>query len=182
MNVSKKQPIAQIGNRPPTRITRLSNGDVLEEQIPASPSRKIVTPAGTVTSVPIVTGRVLVDGPGNVYWGVKIAEKLTKGYLLYSECPYANGTLPTPAGVKPCKGTHPAKAGVFWNLNPRNPAYYVEPEACPHIEEIIARRQEKHAAHEAEFSQQFKSAPERYYELEERKAQEKLAAAEAAGK
>lgn len=191
-----RQPVAQLNRKPPVRRLMQADGTVIEEKVPALPSRKIVTPSGGVVYVPYVTGRTLGGhndtSEGSSYWRQKWAEKKAKGNLLYAECPYANGSMPTPDGVEPCKGKHPmeqqvvnelydhrkpisqrnqpmrtvvlSERGAFWKLNPNAPRYYVEDECCPHMEAIIAARKEKQAKRQAEYAAAFKKPDQVYYE------------------
>jgi hypothetical protein len=200
MEYSKKSPVAKITQLPPVRRFMDNEGVIREEKVPATPhTRKMVTPQGNVVRVPLATGRTIGDEVANLYKAQKLPEKLKKGFLLYSECPYANGSM---EGQKPCKGIHPMEQqvanldfngrlppgpgnspmvtvrlntpGAFWKLNETNPKGFVEEKCCPHIEEIIQARQAMQRQKNAEFAEQFKTSADRVWEMEEKRAQAKL--------
>jgi hypothetical protein len=175
---SQKTPVATITRSPPERRAVLADGTVIREKIPAIPyARKMVTPSGNVVMVPLATGRTIGPGPGNPYGAQILPEKLRAGNLLYSECPYANGSLPPSREHAPCEGTSDERPGVFWKRHPRNPHALVEDRCCPHVQAIIERRSAQHIERQREFAEQFKTSADRLYELELGKAQQRVAAA-----
>lgn len=178
MNISRKSPIATIGQKPPVRRLHRPDGTIVDEKIPATPyARKFVTPSGNVVRVPLATGRTLGQNPAeNPYGMIKMAEKFRKGFLLYAECPYATNRLQTPDGVTPCAGTNPGTPGAFWRRHEGNPNAFVEDECCEHIEQIIAERQEIHSVKQHEISESFKTPEMRLVEAMHAERQDKLQA------
>lgn len=204
MKLSRHSRIANLSKDAPVRRTMLPDGTILEEKVPSLPSRKLVGPDGNVREWTYVTGRTLGghDDPDNAYGRQKLAEKRARGNLLYSECPYANGSLPTPDGVEPCKGIHPLEQevvnegynwrkppgpgnmptktvrlnerGAFWKLDPKQPRRYIE-TCCPHMEAIIAARKARHNEKQAEFAKAFEKPDEKLYRALVAKASEAAA-------
>jgi hypothetical protein len=179
MNFGKNAPCANARRGNAVRKTVVGKdeyGDeiVLTEKVPHAISRKFVSPSGNVSDEVLSTARAITeDDPDNRYGVPKIRRLKAKGWVLYAECPYANGwMIPKDGRVKPCKGTNPAHPGAFWKKleNGR----YDESTCCEHVEALIKRRQELQRKHTEEFENQNKSDMRRLIEIEERKIFEKM--------
>lgn len=192
LNTSRPSPIAHIGAGSPVRRTARDDGTILTEKIPPQPyTRKMVSPSGNVSEIPMATGRTIGAGPNNQYGPQHMAKKKGQGFLLYSECPYATGWLPTPKGVKPCKGIHPIEdivpnpdfnpmrppladnmttmtirsntPGAYWRR--ANRLSYIEADCCEHMEPIIAARMAAQSEQQREFAAQNQTPGDRLHEL-----------------
>ena len=140
MDLSKAEPVAIIRKTPPTRRTVKADGSIVAEKLSPNPySAKMVTPVGNVTQVPMTTGRALaVDDVDNRYWGTKEREKLAAGFVYYGRCPNV---------ASPCTDAS-------------------DEHACECVEQIITKRQAVQTEKNAQFHEQFKTAPERFYDAE----------------
>jgi len=158
-NFSKKSKIADAGEGPKRRIK--VGFKTLTESLPACWHRKMVSPSGGVKRVVLGT-RTDAGLHGNEYGSLEIAEKLEKGWLIYSECPLRHGV--SIEGETPCDGPDPERPGMYWTRHPENPGWLVEDHCCPHIEQAIEERQKEHAEKQAEFARAFLTTQDKMFE------------------
>ena len=164
MIYGKKSRIHFVTGKGPVRKIMNSEGLVVKEKLPGVRFvRKFVGPCGTIFPQVFADGKSVgsfnddampeVTDPDNSHALMKWRNLLKGGALLYSECPYANGSL---KGKKACKG-HDGN-GRFWKWTNRKAGIVNEEECCEHITEIALKRQEAQAKKTAELAEQFESS------------------------
>ena len=169
MNLSKKSRIAMVTHGQPKVRHMDEHGEVVEEKLPGvKVRRKMVFASGHVGYLILADGKSVGTfgeagrpdpaNPENGQACKKLRDALAKGALLFSECPYDNGTL---EGKKACR------PGKLWTWHPKAPGrVLVEEESCHHIKDIIAHRKAAQKRRQDEFYSQFESAPEKFYKAE----------------
>ena len=105
-------------------------GMPIEETIPHTHYRKIVTPMGYVNNVPLRTCVPATMEPEGVqYENMVMTDLIRNGWLPLSECPYtfayshikAGSLIPVPDGAKDCGGA---------------------PDGCKHLRDVMVKRRE----------------------------------------
>lgn len=146
----------------PTKHTKVGLR-VVEEQLPPNPyHRKMVSPSGSVKRVVLSTGRTIGGEASNAYGAQELAEKLSKGWLLYSECPLAHGLRLD--GETVCDGINPDRPGVFWTRSDHHPNMVNEDTCCRHVKQAIEERQADHAEKQEELDRRYQTKHERLLE------------------
>lgn len=170
MNLSRKQNIAQIGQRAPTKRTSVGLATVTEKVPPTAYTRKFVSPNGNVSRIVLATGRTLGGEMDNGYGNIKRAEKLKAGWLPYSHCPITKGYIRA-KGETPCDGPDPDHPGDFSRRIPNSAYGLLEDECCPHIEQIIVLRRQEHNERQNEYASQFTGSTDKLVKILEANAQ-----------
>ncbi len=121
----KTEAFRNAGKRAPTRTFFEDGEEHVEKFSPYHGTKnaiKVVSPSGTVCSMPVASAPN--DNPPQIngHGMQKMHLKFKEGFLPYSECPIASGRIKS--NDKPCTKK------------------YSDDEACPHLERIIAKRQE----------------------------------------
>lgn len=134
MNFSNTEPYKDIGAAPATQTVTLEDGTV--RTFPTCPMRlniKMVDPQGNVSVVPLANGFAPTTLAKSPYGMQILAQKMRKGWLPFSECPYAKGHLPVSKSAKPCAGDD-GRGG------------FKRDTCCEHVTAVINARRAKWSA------------------------------------
>lgn len=169
-NLNARNPLKNIGAGAPERKVMRADGVMVTEKLCPIPfSRKMVSPAGDVVTLPLANGFTIRGFKGNDY-GVQIwEEKLKAGFIPFDECPVAKGHVKV-SNEPACRGSD-------------GRGQFSKDECCPHMTTIIAARKADYRTKQQDYDRNFATNQDRMIQLmEAREAREAAAEVKVAGK